>query len=118
MNSEISTAVQYGAHAIWVVLNDAAYGMCRDGHQVLGLTDEQIDMPVVDFVGLARSMGAEGVPVTEESEIDEALKQALAANGPFLLDIRIDPEQQSPLLKRFESLINQGNAKNVAGWER
>ena len=33
MNSEISTAVQYGARAVWVVLNDAGYGMCRDGHR-------------------------------------------------------------------------------------
>ena len=118
MNSEISTAVQYNAHAIWVVLNDAAYGMCRDGHNVLGLTDDQIDIPVVDFVGLARSMGADGMTVTDENDLDSALQKALAADAPYLIDIRIDPDQQSPLLKRFESLINQGNAKNVAGWER
>ncbi len=119
MNSEISTAVQYGARAVWVVLNDAAYGMCRDGHNVLGLTAEQISIPTVDFVGLARSMGAEGVTVDDESLLDDAFQEALAARGPFLLDIRIDPEQASPLLKRFESLINQGNSKNVAaGWDR
>lgn len=118
MNSEISTATQYGARAVWVILNDAGYGMCRDGHSVLGLTPEQLSIPKVDFVGFARSMGADGVLVEDEDDLDEAFQKALTARGPFLLDIRIDPDQASPLLKRFESLINQGNAKNVAGWER
>jgi len=118
MNSEISTAAQYGARAVWVILNDAGYGMCRDGHSVLGLTSEQLTIPKVDFVGFARSMGADGVLVENEADLDDAFRAALETRGPFLLDIRIDPEQASPLLKRFESLINQGNSKNVAGWER
>jgi ABC-type sulfate transport system substrate-binding protein len=42
----------------------------------------------------------------------------MAAAGPFVVDVRIDPHEASPLLKRFESLIRQGNSKNVAGWER
>ena len=37
---------------------------------------------------------------------------------PFVLDVRIDSGEASPLLKRFDSLIKQGNSKNVAGWER
>lgn len=117
MNSEISTAVQYQARAVWVVLNDAGYGMCRDGHSTLGLTDEGFDIPAVDFVSLARSMGADGALVRTESEIEPALVAAMAANGPFILDVRIDDNEASPLMKRFESLIHQGNSKNVAGWE-
>lgn len=117
MNSEVSSAVHYGAAAIWVVLNDAGYGMCRDGHQALGLTGEAVDIPRVDFAGLARAMGADGIVVHAEEEIDRALELALAADGPFVVDVRIDPDEASPLLKRFESLIRQGSSKNVAGWE-
>lgn len=117
MNSEISTAAQYKAQAVWVVLNDAAYGMCRDGHQALGLTGEEIHFPQVDFVGLAESLGAQGALVTSEDQIEDALAQAMEAEGPFVVDVRIDPDEPSPLLKRFESLIKQGNSKNVAGWE-
>lgn len=117
MNSEVSTAVQYQASAVWIVLNDAGYGMCRDGHRALGLTDEQVDIPQVDFAALARSMGADGIRVTTEDEVEPALRQAMAAPGPFVVDVRIDTFETSPLLKRFESLINQGNSKNVAGWE-
>ncbi|MDA8016307.1 MAG: thiamine pyrophosphate-dependent enzyme [Thermoanaerobaculia bacterium] len=121
MNSEISTAVQYGAQAVWIVLNDAGYGMCRDGHRALGLTDQNVDVPKVDFVRFAESLGARGRRVDTEDQLDEALTEAMKAAGPFLVDVAIDSGETSPLLKRFESLIQQGNSKNtknVAGWER
>lgn len=118
MNSELSTAVQYRAQAVWVVLNDAGYGMCRDGHRALGLTDQEVDIPRVDFVAMARAVGADGVLLETEQQVDEAMQQAMAATGPFVVDVRIDTDDPSPLLKRFESLIKQGNSKNVAGWEK
>lgn len=117
MNSEISTAVQYRVPAVWVVLNDSGYGMCRDGHQVLGLTAEEVEIPRVDFAALAASMGAQGVRVEEEGEIEAALEAALAADGPIVIDVHVDANEASPLMRRFESLIRQGNSKNVAGWE-
>ena len=117
MNPEVSTAVQYQAPAVWVVLNDSGYGMCRDGHSALGLTDKNVDFPTVDFVGFARSQGADGIRVETEDMLEVALEEALRADGPFIVDVRIDIHEASPLLRRFESLINQGNSKNVAGWE-
>lgn len=118
MNSEVSTAAQYRAKAVWVVLNDAGYGMCRDGHNALGLTDKDVGIPRVDFVRMARALGADGMRVEAEDMLEVAFESAMAAEGPFVLDIQIDPNETSPLLKRFESLIKQGSSKNVAGWER
>ncbi len=118
MNAEVSTAVQYQAPAVWVVLNDAGYGMCRDGHAALGLTSDGIDLPRVEFVAWAKAMGADGTVVEAEHELDAALQAAMEAPGPYVVDVRIDPNEASPLLQRFESLIKQGNSKNVAGWER
>ena len=117
MNSELSTAAQYQAQAVWIVLNDGGYGMCRDGHRALGLTDEGVDFHQVDFAAMARAVGSEGATVETEDQLDEAIDRAMAAPGPFVVDVRIDAGQASPLLKRFESLIQQGNSKNVAGWE-
>ncbi len=117
MNSEVSSAVQYRAQAIWVVLNDSGYGMCRDGHSALGLTDQSVDFPTVDFVSLARAQGADGIRVETEDMVELALEEALRADGPFVVDARIDIHEPSPLLRRFESLIKQGNSKNVAGWD-
>jgi acetolactate synthase-1/2/3 large subunit len=118
MNSEISSAAQYQAKAVWVVLNDAGYGMCRDGQKMLGLSGANIDFPQVDFVDWSRAQGADGVRVETEDMLELALEAALKADGPFVIDVRVDPNEASPLLKRFESLIQQGNSKNVAGWER
>ena len=117
MNSEISTAAKYRAQAVWLVLNDGGYGMCQNGHETLGLGTDELDFPSVDFVQLARSMGADGRLVENEDDLDDALRQAMAAPGPFVVDVRIDPREPSPLLRRFESLIKQGTSKNVAGWE-
>ena len=117
MQSEVSSAVQYQADAVWIVLNDAGYGMCRDGHNALGLTGEGVDFPEVDFAELAISLGADGARIETEDQIETVLRCALRAVGPFVVDVRIDPTQSSPLLSRFESLIKQGNSKNVAGWE-
>jgi acetolactate synthase-1/2/3 large subunit len=102
---------------VWIVLNDAGYGMCRDGHRALGLTKDGIDFPQVDFVSLARAQGADGVRVETEDELDAALEAAMGAGGPFVVDVLVDPNEASPLLKRFDSLIKQGSSKNVAGWE-
>ncbi len=117
MNSEISTAARYRAPAVWIVLNDSGYGMCRDGHRALGLTDQNVNFPTVDFVAFARAQGADGVRVDNEDRLDAALEQAMHAEGPFVVDVRIDSDEPSPLLRRFDSLIKQGNSKNVAGWE-
>ena len=64
-------------------------------------------------LGLVERAGGES-----EDQLDDALALALAATGPFVVDVRIDASEASPLLKRFESLIKQGNSKNVAGWEK
>jgi acetolactate synthase-1/2/3 large subunit len=117
MSSELSSAARYRAQAVWVVLNDAGYGMCRDGHRALGLTDQEVDVPRADFAALAKAQGADGIAVDTEDQLDDALDRAMEAEGPFVVDVRIDASEPSPLLRRFESLIRQGNSKNVAGWE-
>ncbi len=117
MNSEVSSAVQYRAPAVWVVLNDSGYGMCRDGQRALGLTDQGVEFPTVDFVAYARAQGADGIRVESEDMVELALEEALRAEGPFIVDVYIDTHEPSPLLRRFESLISQGNSKNVAGWD-
>src|SRR5213075_2325685 len=57
MTNEINTAVKFGAPAVWVVLNDARYGMCEQGMESLGLSADA-EFPQVDFVAFARAQGA------------------------------------------------------------
>ena len=50
-----------------------------------------LDKPLIDFVGLARSLGVPGTRVEKTSDIGPAVGKALASGGPHLVDVRIDP---------------------------
>jgi thiamine pyrophosphate-dependent acetolactate synthase large subunit-like protein len=50
-----------------------------------------LDKPLIDFVGLARSLGVSGTRVEKASDIGPAVGKALASGGPHLVDVRIDP---------------------------
>lgn len=108
MNSEVSTAVRYQIPAVWIVLNDARYNMCAQGMALLGFKDIDTEIPQTDFVMLARGMGADGIRVETESEVQAALEKALASPVPFVVDVVIDPTQRAPLGSRIQSLISQG----------
>lgn len=109
MSSEISSAVQHGAKAVWVVLNDACYLMCEQGMKVLGWEPFGTRIPPVDFVAIARAQGADGLRVTSELDLDDALERALASDRPFVLDVQIDPAEIAPSGKRHRNLMQQGS---------
>ncbi|MCL6750677.1 thiamine pyrophosphate-binding protein, partial [Nostoc sp. CCCryo 231-06] len=108
MNNEISTAVKYRVPAIWIVLNDARYNMCFQGMKLLGLTGADALIPETDFVTVARGMGADGVRVTTEKDLDAALEKAIAHNNPFVIDVLIDPTRPAPSKGRNQGLAAQG----------
>ncbi|MEO1088385.1 MAG: hypothetical protein AAFY88_29485, partial [Acidobacteriota bacterium] len=62
--------------------------------------------------------GGDGARVDTEDMLDVAVAEAMQSKAPFVIDVRIDTNEASPLLKRFESLISQGGSKTVAGWAR
>lgn len=74
MNNEISTAVKYQIPAVWIVLNDSRYNMCHQGMALLGLKGADAAIPQTDFVMIARGMGADGISVKNESDIEAALE--------------------------------------------
>jgi thiamine pyrophosphate-dependent acetolactate synthase large subunit-like protein len=108
MNNEISTAVKYQIPAVWIVLNDARYNMCHQGMAILGLKGADALLPKTDFVAIAQGMGAEGIRVTQESQLHSALQQAMSSAAPFVIDVIIDPERLAPSGGRNKSLRNQG----------
>lgn len=96
MHFEISTAVAHGLPAVWIVLNDGRYGMIEQGMRALGWTPFATAIGTTDFVAIARAVGADGVCVTSADGLAGALRAALAAPGPFVVDVRIDPHEQAP----------------------
>src|SRR5262249_40043269 len=108
MFNEINTAVQTEALAVWIVLNDSRYGMIEQGMDAQGLTPLDMKFPACDFVAIAKGMGADGVRVEHEVDLEEAIGHAMAAAGPFVVDVLVDPEPRAPFTERIRSLLQQG----------
>jgi acetolactate synthase-1/2/3 large subunit len=109
MNNEINTAVSYRAQAVWVVLDDSRYGITHQAMPAQGYAPVETLLPPTDFVQFARSMGADGVRVESEDQLEAALAEAMRHDGPFVVDVIVDPSQITPVLQqRIESLEKQG----------
>lgn len=108
MNSEVSTAVKYQLPTVWIVLNDGYYNMCNQGMTLLGMKGADAKLPDTNFSLIARGMGAEGIRVEAEAGLESALKKAMAATGPVVVDVTIDPTRFAPSKGRNKSLSAQG----------
>jgi acetolactate synthase-1/2/3 large subunit len=99
--------VRYGIPAVWIVLNDGAYGMIEQGMRAQGLRPLETELPATDFAAHARALGAEGVRVAREPELDAALCRIAGRKRPLVIDVCVDPSEPAPFLRRVESLIRQ-----------
>lgn len=115
MNSEVSTAVQYGAPAVWVVLNDARYGMIHQGMQSIRYEPFATEIPRADFAKMAEAMGAKGFKVVSERELTKTLEAAMREPGPVVVDVDIDGDEPAPARKRNASLLGQGASSSKGG---
>ncbi|WP_013322484.1 thiamine pyrophosphate-dependent enzyme [Gloeothece verrucosa] len=111
MNSEVSTAVKYQIPAVWLVLNDGCYNMCRQGMSLLGLNGDA-NLPFTDFALMASAVGAKGIRIEKESDLEAALREAMAATSPVVVDIAIDRHCLAPSKGRNKGLIAQGIKSN------
>ncbi|MEH2242977.1 ScyA-related TPP-binding enzyme [Nostoc sp.] len=105
MNNEISTAVKYQIPVVWIVLNDGHYNMCDRGMAMLGFQGVDAEIPQTDFVKIACGMGADGIRVERELDIEASLEKAMAAIAPFVVDVVIDSTQFAPIESRILNLI-------------
>ena len=90
---ELATAVQYGLGVVTLVLDNGMYGTIRM-HQERNYPGRAYatDLANPDFAALARAYGAHGETVRTTEEFAPALERALAAGGPALVHIVMEPE--------------------------
>lgn len=112
MQNELSTAATYGIDAVWVVLNDGRYNMTEQGMRSVGLAPHATGFHEVDFVATARALGADGVRVNREEDVDAALRRAREATGPFVVDVHIDPTNAAPVGARNKNLLEQWRSQS------
>ncbi len=89
--AELATAVQYRVPVVVCVFNDRGYGVLRS-IQARTFEGRQtgVDLATPDFAALAKAMGLPGETVSGVDEFRVAIGRAMAAGGPYLLDIDMD----------------------------
>ena len=98
-NQALWTAARESLAVVYVIFNNTSYRILKQRTKALkGFSAEDdryvamdLDKPLIDFVGLARSLGVSGTRVEKASDIGPAVGKALASGGPHLVDVRIDP---------------------------
>jgi len=94
---ELSTAVQYGAAVIVLVINNGIYGTIRM-HQEKNYPGRVIGTDIVnpEFAVFARAFGCVGEVVAETAQFAPALARARASGKPAVIELRIDPQAITP----------------------
>jgi acetolactate synthase-1/2/3 large subunit len=102
---EVSTAVHYGMQVIWVILNDAGYGMAYHALRMMNLPDVATRYPRVDCARVAEGLGAQAFRIREPGQINRGLIHTILESGrPTVLDVEIDPDEVAPFGGRLETL--------------
>lgn len=94
-SEELSTAVRYGIAVVTVVFNNSAFGASRwDQTHRYGERFIGTDLHNPDFMKLAEAYGVLGLRTTPAG-LNDALKEALSADGPVLIEVEI-PNMMPP----------------------
>jgi len=99
--SELETARRCGIPTVTVVNNNRALGQCAVNIRKLyanrpGNPGDLFDFASVSFAALAREMGCLGTQVTQPEEIAPALREALAAGVPAVVEVITDINCPAP----------------------
>lgn len=93
---EVETAVRLGVKIIVVVMRNGLYGTIAMHQARLFGEIAGVEIGDVDLARHASSLGGQGISVGDRESLRDALRQALVASGPTVLDVRVDPEAVTP----------------------
>jgi len=89
--TELETAVREHARLVVLVFDNQRYGTIRMWQDKRGVGQGvATELGPVDFVAAARAFGADGSHVTTDVEFEPALRAALAADGPTVIQLTLD----------------------------
>ncbi|MDW5593447.1 5-guanidino-2-oxopentanoate decarboxylase [Conexibacter stalactiti] len=87
---ELATAVELKLPLPLVVATDGGYGQIRGQMIERGIAPVGVDLLAPDFATVARGLGARGETLDGADNLPDALARALAADGPTLIDMRME----------------------------
>ncbi|CAA2104860.1 acetolactate synthase 3 large subunit [Methylobacterium sp. Leaf93] len=92
---EMSTAVQYRLPVKIFILNNEYMGMVRQWQELLhgSRYSQSYSESLPDFVKLAEAYGAKGMRCDKPGELDGAIAEMLAHDGPVIFDCIVDKKE-------------------------
>jgi len=89
---EMGTAVQFRAPVKQFILNNERLGMVRQWQQLLHgeRYSQSWSESLPDFVKMAEAFGCKGRMVSDPAELDDAIREMIEYDGPFILDVLVE----------------------------
>ena len=99
--AETMTAVRHGLPVVTVVWNNGQWG-AEKKNQIDFYSDRYVGTNLTnpDFSAVARSMGAEGIRVDREADLQGAVTEAFSLDKPVVLDVSIDSSELGEPFRR------------------
>lgn len=94
--NEMATAVAERVPLVVLLINNGVLGMVRQQQRFIcdrRYSNVNLTARKTDFVALAQAFGAQGERVSSLEELDQALGRAFQAQGPYLVECPVDPEE-------------------------
>jgi acetolactate synthase-1/2/3 large subunit len=92
---ELSTAMQHRAAVKLVLCNNGYMGMVRQWQELNhgSRYSHSYTAALPDFVAVAKGFGWGARRVSDPAELDAAIAECLASDGPFFLDVAVAPQE-------------------------
>lgn len=87
---DLETAVRKKLNIVHLIWNDGRYNMVEFQEKMKYQRASGVDFGPVDFVKYAEAFGAKGIRATSVEELEKALEEGFATEGPVIIDIPID----------------------------
>jgi len=107
---ELATCAQYNIPVKCIILNNGKLGMVRQFQKVL-LESRYASTCMgnhVDFCMVSEGFGVKALRVKDKSELESVLRQAMAINGPVVIEVPIHPDTYS-----FPMVLPGGDATQM-----
>ncbi|HBI0947862.1 TPA: acetolactate synthase AlsS [Staphylococcus aureus] len=89
-SQDLETAVRKNLNIIQLIWNDGKYNMVEFQEEMKYKRSSGVDFGPVGFVKYAESFGAKGLRVTNQEELEAAIKEGYETDGPVLIDIPVN----------------------------
>lgn len=92
---ELITVKQHNLPVKMFVFNNSSLGMVKLEMLVQGLPEHETDHDFVDLAAVAKATGIKSIRIDDPRRAPEQIKEALAYDGPILVDMVTDPNALS-----------------------